>query len=113
MRKLRRAVAVTILFCFLSSVAGVLTPAYADTRDAAAGAAAVSAAPLGLASQATLRRHIQAADARLTSGVRVQQQQPPSGGGLGKGAKISIWLGAVAIGTVWAWKTFSVTRGTD
>jgi hypothetical protein len=41
------------------------------------------------------------------------QQTKPDGGGLGTGAKVGIWLGAIVVGSVWAYKTFSVTRGTD
>jgi hypothetical protein len=38
-----------------------------------------------------------------------------SGGarGMSTAAKAAIWIAAVSIGSVWAYKTFSVTRGTD
>ena len=45
--------------------------------------------------------------------TRAQAQPDPGGKGLGTGAKVGIWLGAIVIGGVWAYKTFSVTRGTD
>ena len=106
MRTSRRAVAVAIL-SFVVAVA----PVAAQERMSPGFSVPVSS---------TVSRYLQAetpgAPAATSPAAPKQaraQQTNPDKGGLGTGAKVGIWLGAIAIGGVWAYKTFSVTRGTD
>jgi hypothetical protein len=107
MRTSQRAVAVAIL-----SFSVAVAPVAAQERMSPGFSVPVSS---------TVSRYLQAegnvAPAATKSvapkQARAQQQSNPGGGGLGTGAKVGIWLGAIAIGSVWAYKTFSVTRGTD
>lgn len=107
MRTTRRAVAVAIL-----SLSVGVAPVAAQERLSPGFSVPVSS---------TVTRYLQAeahvapAAAKPVAPKRAKahQQPNPGGGGLGTGAKIGIWLGAIAIGSVWAYKTFSVTRGTD
>jgi hypothetical protein len=106
MRTSRRAVAVAIL-SFSVTVAPV--------------AAQESMSPgFSVPVSSTVSRYLQAeghvAQVATTPAPKqsgAQQQTNPGRGGLGTGAKVGIWLGAVVIGSIWAYKTFSVTRGTD
>jgi hypothetical protein len=107
MRKFQRAVAVAILSFF-----GAVAPVAAQERMSPGFSVPVSS---------TVSRYLQAeaqaapaaAKSAAPKHARAQQQGNPSGGGLGTGAKVGIWLGALVIGSIWAYKTFSVTRGTD
>jgi hypothetical protein len=45
--------------------------------------------------------------------ARAAQNAPPAGGPkVGTAAKTAIWVAVVVVGTAWAYKTFSETRGT-
>jgi hypothetical protein len=106
MRTSRRAVAVAIL----SFSVGV-APVAAQERVSPGFSVPVSS---------TVSRYLQAETQAVPVATRLAaqkqpraQQSKPDGGGLGTGAKVGIWLGAIVIGSVWAYKTFSVTRGTD
>jgi hypothetical protein len=107
MRTTRRAVAVAILSLSLG-----VAPVAAQERLSPGFSVPISS---------TVTRYLQA-ETQVASvapapvapkRTRAQAQADPGGKGLGTGAKVGIWLGAIAIGSVWAYKTFSVTRGTD
>lgn len=97
-------------------------PNAAEARGVAAGLGVGRHVAVKVISGKTFRGHLQAINEahfvlRLDRGATpieiaygdVQQLGP----NLSKGAKIAIGLAAVAVGIAWAWKTFSVTRGTD
>jgi hypothetical protein len=111
MRKIQRAVAVAILSCFIPAAipaasaepasSGFTVPINSTVSRYLAGEQGAELLPVRANQPAAKRARV------------AKQQTNPGGGGLGTGAKIGIWLGAVVIGSVWAYKTFSVTRGTD
>jgi hypothetical protein len=107
MRTSRRAVAVAILSFVVAAA-----PVAAQERLSPGFSVPVSST---VTRYLHAERQVAPATAKATAPkrARAQQQTNPGGGGLGTGAKVGIWLGAIAIGSVWAYKTFSVTRGTD
>jgi hypothetical protein len=106
MRTSRRAVAVAILSFVVAAA-----PVSAQERTSPGFSVPVSS---------TVTRYLQAETPvapviakAAPKRTRAQAQADPGGKGLGTGAKVGIWLGALVVGGVWAYKTFSVTRGTD
>lgn len=132
MRKFERLIAVTILWCFVPAAgtnwlatlraASPPSPSVAKQDAALFGAGAkVGVKPISDEQLARAIRAVFNADrVDVFAGregparhVTFKQTTKPADSHFGKGAKTAIWLTAATVGSYWAWKTFSCTRGTD
>jgi hypothetical protein len=111
MRKSLKLVALAVLFSFPG---GVVTASAAPSSDATAPAVV---APAPATKAPSIRASIEAVGRSSIVLMRTQPDTAPpqSGGGrhLSGAAKAAIWIAAISVTSAWAYKTFSVTRGTD
>jgi hypothetical protein len=108
MRKLTKLVAITVFFSFVSAIG----TAAADPAPATSSPA--PRAPSIRASVEALRQSpIVLLPARPERAPAAAAAQSGGGRGLSNAAKAAIWVTAISVASVWAYKTFSVTRGTD
>jgi hypothetical protein len=135
MGKWKRAAAATALLCLVQAATGngLVTLSAASPAEttqpapqAVAGAVLTSAPltaliqemnadPFGLKGvrDTSAIVAISGPQAKAGAAQATQPQVGGGGGGMPVAAKAAIWVGAVAVAGVWAYKTFSVTRGTD
>jgi hypothetical protein len=114
MRKSLKLVALALLFSFPGGVASAWA-APADPVPAPVAQPAASAPAPSIRASLESLRHSPLVLAPARPAAAAAQAPAQSGGGrhLSGAAKAAIWIAAVTVTSAWAYKTFSVTRGTD
>ena len=115
MRKSMKLVALAVLFAFAPGGASAWAAPDSDARPAVAAPAPAPPPPARPSIRASVEalRHAPLPPLRQ----RAERQAAPAQSGgerrLSTAAKAAIWIGAGTVASIWAYKTFSVTRGTD
>ena len=114
MPKSLKLVALVVLFSFPGGVANVWA-APADAVPAPASQTAPAAQAPSIRASIEALRHSSLLLPPARPEAAAAQAPAGSGGGrhLGVAAKTAIWIAAITVTSAWAYKTFSVTRGTD
>lgn len=114
MRKSTKLVALAVLFALAPGVASAWAAPASDARPVVtAPAPAPPAAGPSIRASVEALKHVSLPPLRQ----RAEREAAPAQSGgerrLSSAAKAAIWIGAGTVAGVWAYKTFSVTRGTD
>ena len=115
MRKSTKLVALAVLFAFAPGVASAWAAPASDARPVVTAPAPAPPPAAGPSIRASVEALRHASLPRCGS-VQTREAAPAQSGGerrLSTAAKAAIWIGAGTVAGVWAYKTFSVTRGTD